>query len=558
VANRRRTKAPKDEQLKGDLNGDLLAYQKVGLYQRSVNQKTAYRYRGVFLRYQLFLGENPPSLAATQEFLGLMRKNGADPSTLRIYRAALAGFHQWRGEELKFTVKVPRKSAKYVPWGIVQRMLELAAAKPHDELVLRLITDAGLRRSEVAELRVSNIEGSRLRFMGKGGKKRTIPMTAELQKLVDHFSANKPRNAYLVGLGGKGVYNLVKRYGVQAGIPEITPHDLRRAFGTHLLDVTGNIRIVQEILGHSDVNTTQIYTAVTLDKMEEAIKRLNSLTDDGKKTAGLPPVKEVEAVSRVNTYHESPHKRQMREMARKTASGIKVPSPWDKELWRELPVEFRPGKYYLSLGAVTIYKDGRLKVKYPAVGAGTEAPHLIKALFSHLGTSGKSRFTGMVGEKGGLNVLASRVEQYSLALLKLLKLIKDEITGYQTKINFHDEAAPGLTKWFVISAWNGVIQKADGHSWIDRSWYKTFENDPATSYWQLRVGGTILAIANSQRALHNYKTLHRKLMLKFAKDPLTKEIAIKNRELESFVLEIKQRLHEFSDVQQVPGHCELC
>jgi hypothetical protein len=165
-----------------------------GLYQRSGNEKTAYRYHGVFFRYQLFLGENPPSLTATQNFLGLLRKNGADPSTLRIHRAALAGFHQWRGEELKFKVKVPRKSAKYVPWEIVQRILGLATAKPHDELVLRLMTDAGLRRGEVTKLQVSNIEGSRLRFKGKGGNERTIPMTIELQKLVDHFSAGKPRH----------------------------------------------------------------------------------------------------------------------------------------------------------------------------------------------------------------------------------------------------------------------------------------------------------------------------------------------------------------------------
>jgi hypothetical protein len=69
---RPRTKALKAEQLKGELKGDLATYEKFGLFQWSVNQNTAYRYRGVLLRYQLFLGENPPSLAATQEYLGLL------------------------------------------------------------------------------------------------------------------------------------------------------------------------------------------------------------------------------------------------------------------------------------------------------------------------------------------------------------------------------------------------------------------------------------------------------------------------------------------------------
>jgi len=232
------------------------------------------------LRYQLFLGENPPSLAATCEYLGLLRKNAFDPSTLRVYRAALAGYHQWRGEELKFKVKVPETSGKYVPWEIIQRMLELASAKPHDQLILRLMTDAGLRRDEVVKLKLSNVEGNKLRFRGKGGKERMVPMTDELQKLVNQFSAGRPRDASLVELGEKGVYLMVKRYGALAGMPEIAPHDLRRAFGTHLLNITGNIRIVQEILGHSNVNTTQAYTAVTFNNMEEAIKRLNSATDD--------------------------------------------------------------------------------------------------------------------------------------------------------------------------------------------------------------------------------------------------------------------------------------
>jgi integrase len=155
------------------------------------------------LRYQLFLGDNPPSLAATYEYLGLLRKNDFDPSTLRLYRAALAGYHQWRGDDLKFKVKVPKKLAKYVPWEIIQHMLKLASAKPHDQLILRPMTDAGLRRSEVVKLELSNIEGSELRFRGKGGKERRVPMTDELQKLVVQFYAGRPKDAFLVELGGK-------------------------------------------------------------------------------------------------------------------------------------------------------------------------------------------------------------------------------------------------------------------------------------------------------------------------------------------------------------------
>jgi len=287
---RPRTKALKADQLKGELKGDLAAYEKFGLFQRSVNRNTAYRYRGALLRYQLFLGENPPSLSATYEYLGSLRKNDFDPATLRVYRAALSGYHQWRGEELKFKVKVPETSAKYVPWETIQKMLELASPKPHDELILRLMTDAGLRRDEVVKLKVGSVEGNHLRFRGKGDKQRTVPMTDELLKLVDQFSVGRPKNESLVELGEKGVYLMVKRYGALAGMPEITPHDLRRAVGTHLLKVTGNIRIVQQFLGHSNVNTTQAYTAVTLADMEEAVKSLNEPSGNVRKEGEPIPV----------------------------------------------------------------------------------------------------------------------------------------------------------------------------------------------------------------------------------------------------------------------------
>ncbi len=245
-------------------------------------------------------------------------------------------------------------------------------------------------------------------------------------------------------------------------------------------------------------------------------------------------------------------------MARVTAEGIHLPSPWDKELWRDLPVEFLPGKYYLSIGEVEIKEDGQAKVKYYGISAGIAAPHLVKSLHSHLSTSGLSRFTELVGDKGKLSGLVFKAGQYSQALLKLLKLIADEVKGYNIKVDFNDERIPGLTRWFIISAWNDAIQKASGHSWITDSWYKPYESVPDTNNWQLRGGGAIIGVAKSKRTVKRYETLHNKLILKYASDPLAKDIAVKDQELGSVVQDIKQRLQEFSDMQQLPGYCELC
>ncbi len=84
-----RTKAPKEEQLNEPLKGELAVYDEVGLFQRSVTKKTAYRYRGVLIQYQKALNSATPTLDTSKQFLAHLRKQGFNPSMLRLYRAAL-------------------------------------------------------------------------------------------------------------------------------------------------------------------------------------------------------------------------------------------------------------------------------------------------------------------------------------------------------------------------------------------------------------------------------------------------------------------------------------
>jgi site-specific recombinase XerD len=153
-------------------------------------------------------------------------------------------------------------------------MLALSAVKPHDELILRLMTDAGMRRDETVNVTKGAAEDGWLRFVGKGTKERQVPMTKRLADLVALFSVGKSPETSLVGVGEKGIYGLVKRYAAAAGHPELAPHDLRRYFGMRVQEITGDIRVTQELLGHSNVNTTQIYTAVKPRRLEDAIAKL--------------------------------------------------------------------------------------------------------------------------------------------------------------------------------------------------------------------------------------------------------------------------------------------
>jgi len=88
-----RTRAKSDEILSDALKGELARYNEGGLFTRAITKKSAYRYRGVLLQYQKALQGKPPSLEDSRCFLARLRQDGFKPSTLRIYRAALKGFH---------------------------------------------------------------------------------------------------------------------------------------------------------------------------------------------------------------------------------------------------------------------------------------------------------------------------------------------------------------------------------------------------------------------------------------------------------------------------------
>lgn len=333
---------------------------------------------------------------------------------------------------------------------------------------------------------------------------------------------------------------------------------LRQNENEYFVEDTPDIRTVQRII-ESDIN--RLAPEVVVAKLPPHVwplrhdyKEIKQLAE-GSTAAKREPLKETEIERRP---YKGPHQQKIRELAKALAGEINIPTFWDKDLWRNLPVEFKEGKYSLPIGEVEIGQDKQIKVKYSDIGAGVAAPHLVKGLYSHLSTSGLSKFAEMVGDKGKLNSLVVEIEQYSQALLELLKLIADEVEGYRVKMSFHDEAKPGLTKWFIITTWHYVLWSAVGYGGIDDSLYRPHDSILDTGLWQLRCGAYTIGITRNKKTLKTYESQHKKLRLKYAEHPLGKDIAVKYQGLNETVKEIRQRLEEFSDIEHLPGHCELC
>jgi len=166
---------------------------------------------------------------------------------------------------------------------------DLNAKNIRDTAMLELLYSSGLRVSELVNLRISdvNLDLGYVRCIGKGNKERIVPVGSKAIKAINLYlaaarshlgkgntTATADDGLFLTGRGKtmtrQGFWKMIKKRGLEAGITDkISPHTLRHSFATHLLENGADLRSVQELLGHSDISTTQIYTHLTTTKLKE-------------------------------------------------------------------------------------------------------------------------------------------------------------------------------------------------------------------------------------------------------------------------------------------------
>jgi integrase/recombinase XerD len=155
--------------------------------------------------------------------------------------------------------------------------------------MLELLYATGMRASELAGLRVAdlNLTVGYVRCIGKGNKERVIPVgKLAIAATIDYLSRFRPiltkvESVYFLLLSRTGrplsrieIWRLVKKYAIRAGMPRnLTVHTLRHCFATHLLSGGADLRSVQEMLGHVDIGTTQIYTHVDHERLRKIHKK---------------------------------------------------------------------------------------------------------------------------------------------------------------------------------------------------------------------------------------------------------------------------------------------
>jgi integrase/recombinase XerD len=237
----------------------------------------------------------PPAITT---FLNLEKQRGLAPSSLARLVSSIKRFHLFLvnedhtenlpTSELR-TPRKPRRLPRVLSQSEVAALLDQPItgdpAGLRDQAMLETLYATGMRVSELTSLDSEDLdlEESEARVMGKGGKERVVPLGAQAaERLRKYLRFGRPRllggrssrAVFLNQKGGRlsrsGAWRIIKEYAARVGLEgRLTPHTLRHSFATHLLENGADLRYIQELLGHSSVSTTQIYTHVSKEKVKE-------------------------------------------------------------------------------------------------------------------------------------------------------------------------------------------------------------------------------------------------------------------------------------------------
>jgi integrase/recombinase XerD len=238
------------------------------------------------------------------EFLGWRKKGGAAAATIRLHAVALRIFFRFLVQRKMLEVDpteflgVP-KVERYLPETLsapeVTRLIQAAAGgtplERRDRAIVELLYASGLRVSELCSARLENLdlEQGFIRVVGKGNKQRLVPVgSGARQALERYLSSGRPA---LVGaktggevflsvrgrkLTNQRIWQLLGELAARAGLEkDVHPHMLRHSFATHLLQGGADLRIIQELLGHADISTTQVYTHVDARGLQSAHRQFH-------------------------------------------------------------------------------------------------------------------------------------------------------------------------------------------------------------------------------------------------------------------------------------------
>lgn len=270
--------------------------------ERGASANTVSAYARDLKRWTAFLEERDTGVldAAREDvsaFQARLADDGMAPSTVKRVTSALKGFYRFLAREGRVETspcssaplpKVPERLPDVLSVDQATALLgqdfPATPAGLRDKAMLEVLYGCGLRASELVALNVSDVlfdEGC-LRVFGKGSKERIVPISGMAEEAVRaYLEEGRPQLAkgrragalFLNARGGRlsrqSLHAIVARTGLGIGVANLHPHTLRHSFATHMLEGGADLRVIQDILGHADISTTQVYTHVSRAHVRE-------------------------------------------------------------------------------------------------------------------------------------------------------------------------------------------------------------------------------------------------------------------------------------------------
>ncbi|MEY4409229.1 MAG: site-specific tyrosine recombinase XerD [Actinomycetota bacterium] len=273
--------------------------------ERGLSENSIAAYRRDLTSYLEFLshlGSDELSVRADEmeKFGQWLLGRGLVASSRARALAAVRGFHKFlvledlRADDPTRKVrppKLPMRLPKALSLAEVEQLLKAAGPEPgsdsvdlvriRNRAILEILYSTGARVSEIAALDLDEVDSSGfVRVRGKGSKERLVPVGSYAAKSLEEYLvrvrpglvAGSTPALFLNQRGGRlsrqSIWEILSKVGEQCGI-DVSPHTLRHCFATHLIEGGADVRVVQELLGHASVATTQIYTKITIDTLRE-------------------------------------------------------------------------------------------------------------------------------------------------------------------------------------------------------------------------------------------------------------------------------------------------
>lgn len=286
----------------------LKEYLTILRYEKNLSDNTSKSYQNDLSKFYSFLKDNDISdlnditSSTLIKFFEIQRKLGVDSSTTARYMSSIKGFFSYLEQnnyieknptEKLSSVKKSRKLPSVLTFGEIEKILNVPntndIAGLRDKSILETFYSSGLRVSELINLKINDLffDDEVIRVLGKGSKERIVPIGSSAIKWLKEylmrsrpFLEKKSKSQNFVFLNKRGtklsrmwIWNIVNNCAKEAGIAkEIHPHTFRHSFATHLLEGGADLRAVQEMLGHADISTTQIYTHVDRNYIKQVHK----------------------------------------------------------------------------------------------------------------------------------------------------------------------------------------------------------------------------------------------------------------------------------------------